>query len=789
MMNNRAERVAILLIAGLLLFSAAQSQIPAAKDFPAEPTDPFYKRNCTGIFTDIPLRINAGAGETVIKYLKGTNKNLQQADVMLNLVHDIESPGGRHLAFEQTYYGMPVFDSQLKVNLDRNSRIKSIFDNTWNPEAWDEQIVQDNFEKLDIARISAQFARQRSMEMNFVKSRKVLAVINDKPLALAEVELWDNRTDEHLLLLADNDLNIFMKRDLNTYKISTTATAMVFIPDPLTSAHVDYGDPYVDDSNRDVSVLNAQRMPVNIDVTFDGNVYRLENEFAVISEFSVPNVPPATSSTPDFSFTRAQSGFEDVNTFYHIIGFSKYVQSLGFDSLLRDPVYADPHALDGRDQSMFSPGFNGLQLYFGDGGVNDAEDADVVVHEFGHALSFSASPGTNNGQERQSVDEGIGDYLATSYSRAIDTFRWADMFTWDGHNEYWNGRTAAATTVYPDDLTSSIHSNGEIYNAALMKIWEDIGKEKTDRILLQSMYGLASNMSMKDAAMLLYDADTALYNGEHFCQIYRALVRRGLSDTFSTDLCRMVDPAIIVDAGSNKTICTGEEVSIGNESTYSGDYTYIWSPMEGIGSPFTLATPAFPSTTTFYTVEALYFDGTYNIDSVVVNVLNCDIEVDAGDDAVICVGDTVLIGSSASFQSDLAYKWIMDSSTVGVNDTNITRAFPNTTTDYILMAQMGDGSYNFDTVTVYVLPCDKIQVANSEGFKYGENLIITFPTGSGRNSVEVFDVTGKRIFNYTNLTDQIYTFSGRLLLPGVYVLRMKSEGDKATEKVVKLTGR
>ena len=340
-------------------------------------------------------------------------------------------------------------------------------------------------------------------------------------------------------------------------------------------------------------------------------------------------------------------------------------------------------------------------------------------------------------------------------------------------------------------MTSSIHANGEIYNSALMKIWEDIGKEKTDRILLQSLYGLESGMSMKDAAMLLYDADTFLYSGAHFCSIYRALVRKGLSDTFPTDLCRAIDTAIIVDAGGNKTICIGENISIGSDSSYNEAYTYIWTPIEGLGSPFTLVTPAFPTTTTFYTVEALYFDGTYNIDSVVVNVINCNIYVDAGDDVAICVGDTVAIGDAASFQNDLTYKWIEvgPDSTVSLPDSNVTQVFPGATTTYVLKAQMSDGSYNFDTVTIYVLPCDKIQVTNSEGFKYGENLVITFPSGSNKNSVEVFDVTGKRVFNYTGLIEQIYTLSGRLLLPGVYVLRMKSEGDKATKKVVKLTGR
>ncbi|HXH18983.1 MAG TPA: T9SS type A sorting domain-containing protein, partial [Chitinophagales bacterium] len=634
--------------------------------------------------------------------LKATNTNLQSPHTGLLVLHDIESPGGRHITFEQTFSGMPVFHSQVKVNLDKKKRITSIFDNSWNTMGWDAAFLKNEFETLNDRLIADYFKENRHLPSDFIKNRKVLAVLEEKPVALAEIELWDDKTDEHLLLLADNNLKLFLRRDLNVYW-RDNASARVFIPDPLTSAHRFYGSPYVDDSNNDVAVLHSERMPVTISVTFDGSNYKLENPYVAISEFSEPNVAPAESSTPSFDFTRAQAGFEDVNAFYHISVFNEYARSLGFDSLTDFQIFVDAHALNGNDQSMFTPHVFGPRLFFGEGGVDDAEDADVVVHEYGHALSDRAAPSTNNGMERQAVDEGLCDYFATSYSRSIDTFRWADMFTWDGHNEYWNGRTAITPRVYPADLQSSIHVNGEIYNHALTLIWEQIGREKTDRILLQSLYGLASNMSMKDAAMLLYDADSALYGGENFCVIYHALLRKGLTDSVPVAVCKRFNPAVAADAGSDTTICAGNVITLGNPASLNNYYRYNWMPETNLTSPLSLVTSASPTQTTIYTLEAIAFDGSYNTDQVTVNVLQCD-----------------------------------------------------------------------------------IRILNTERFISGEDLIITLPYNSTENSIEVFDIFGKRIFRYTGLAEQSYTFTGSLLPAGVYFFRIKSKGDKKTQKVVKV---
>ncbi len=635
----------LLIALALPVYFSSTAQIPWENDS-SQRHDLYAHRLCKSDFSKIPLEVKTDLSQAVIAYLKKNNVNLQPFESGITLVHDITSPGGRHLTYELSYDEIPVFQSQLKVNLDKHHVIGSIFDNTWNTAGWEKQKLKSEFENLDVEAITGYFQKERSLDAGSIKSRKVIAVLDEQPVALAEVEFLNVNTSEHLLLLVDNDLHIFLERELSVNShANATATAMVFIPDPLTSAHVEYGLPYVDNDDSDSPALSAQRKQVDIPVTFDGSVYRLENQYVIISEFDQPYIPPVQSATPDFSFTRDEAGFEDANAFYHLTVFSQYVESLGFNSLLSTRLTVDAHGKQGRDQSEFSYPNGELRLSFGEGGVDDAEDADVIIHEFGHALSYSASPGSNGGSvERLSLDEGIGDYLAASYSRAIDTFRWADVFTWDGHNEYFVGRTAVTQKVYPDDLElnwNNPHRNAELYSSPLMKIWETIGKEKTDKLLLQSLYSLAESMSMKDAAATLFMADEALYNSGNHCAIYFAFLERGLADHNAVleDTCVRVDKTITLKAGNDQTICKGDSAVLGDNSGSGNYYAYQWFPAEGLGSPDSPVTRAAPGSNTTYVLTASRLDRSYNTDSVQVNFLeSCFLNTDGfrfGDEAII----------------------------------------------------------------------------------------------------------------------------------------------------------
>ena len=247
-------------------------------------------------------------------------------------------------------------------------------------------------------------------------------------------------------------------------------------------------------------------------ITLVNGWFRLEGPYVKMKDISSPFDSVAKSADGNFYFTRDQQAFEDVMVYYHIDTFQRYLQGLGFMNLQNRPFPFDAHGYDNQDNSQFVP--DGLNSYirFGDGGVDDAEDADVIIHEYGHALSYAAAPGSNSGFERRGLDEGVGDYLAASYSRSMNAFNWAKIYTWDGHNEFWAGRDADITYPYSGSL-SNIYQIGSVWAAMLMRVEVRLGRTTTMKLAMQELYANVASQSMYDAARHLLDADTLLFAG------------------------------------------------------------------------------------------------------------------------------------------------------------------------------------------------------------------------------------------------------------------------------------
>jgi zinc metalloprotease ZmpB len=335
-------------------------------------------------------------------------------------------------------------------------------------------------------------------------------------------------------LIDAQSLEVLSTTDLGVYHHaaegpdSVACTGKIFSPDPLTATAATYGGSYQDDNDGDNAVLTAARVQVPLlGLAFNGNNYLLEGPYVRISDLENPSIAPVMSSTGSFDYTRNQSGFEDVMVYYHIDMYQRYLQSIGFTNLYDTVLNADPHGLSNQDNSHFIPqGFNS-RVAFGEGGVDDAEDADVILHEYGHALSYSALQGGNSGQERLGLDEGIGDYIAASYSRSVSYNLWKNTFTWDGHNEFWSGRSASTSQLYPPN-TTNIYTYGEIWATALMEVYGQIGRTASDRVIFQSLYSNAANLSLVDAAYIVLDADSLLYGGAHVQQYKNAFCARGI---------------------------------------------------------------------------------------------------------------------------------------------------------------------------------------------------------------------------------------------------------------------
>lgn len=464
---------------------------------------------------------------SVKNFLRNRLPNLKEQNVGLLLENQIQSPNGVHYRFSQTVNDRKIFRGSVKLNVGNEGNVLSLFDHTFevsdnvNSEFPEHQPYHDGLMVHYETPNNGRLDNYTLSEVYFPEGNELIPAIHLEVL---------ETTDRYYELVLNDEVRVIYQNDLLSYSApqDSIVTMWVFNPDPLTSANQNYGAPYADTFDQDVLELNAEREMVQAPVTFENDTFFLRNEYVVIKEFSLPSIDPAHSLTPEFNFTRAESGFEDVNAFYHITYFQVHIQTLGFNNIVDYPIEVDVHALNGSDNSNFNPGFNPPRLQFGEGGVDDAEDADVIIHEYGHAIMHAAAPGTNNGTERKALDEAAGDYFASSYSRHISDNRWEDVFTWDGHNEYWPGRSSVSSDHYPEDLNNNLYSDADIWSATLMEIWGDIGRNATDAIMIQAAYSFSEGMTMPQAAILFLQADTLLFGGANFTPIRQRMYDRGL---------------------------------------------------------------------------------------------------------------------------------------------------------------------------------------------------------------------------------------------------------------------
>lgn len=228
----------------------------------------------------------------------------------------------------------------------------------------------------------------------------------------------------------------------------------------------------------------------------------------------------AYSPTNTFSYTRDDDRFEQVMAYFWVNQAQEYLQSLGFGSTLR-PVNAESQ--DVRiDQYGVDNSFSWDKhdyLKFGKGGVDDAEDAEVIVHEYGHAVHDAQVPGFGSSLDAGSIGEAFGDYLAVTVGLDADRqYGWPVnapepcVMDWD---------STSYTSTVPhclrrldtgrvlEDRIGEVHFDGTIWSAALWDIRQryvalGLGSRRWDRTLIDSQFDYAPDTSFADAAQATY---------------------------------------------------------------------------------------------------------------------------------------------------------------------------------------------------------------------------------------------------------------------------------------------
>ncbi len=269
-------------------------------------------------------------------------------------------------------------------------------------------------------------------------------------------------------------------------------------------------------------------------------------------------------ASQSLDFDRSQPQFEEVNAYFQLDRAQRYLQSLGYTGSRRLVAYSipvDAHAANGTDNSYYiegSPPGRGT-LYFGDGGTEDAEDSDIMLHEFGHAIHDWIIPGALTGAssaQARAVSEGFGDYWSFSSTYALTIVSGRDPFCIGDWDTRCAGDDPSRNCAYPPgadclrrvDSTKTIadyidsndpgteHKNGMIWSSALREIfmalvrWHgaDEGKRISDTIVLESLFGLPPSPDFRTVAQSMIKADRQLRGGTEVDAICAAMTARGI---------------------------------------------------------------------------------------------------------------------------------------------------------------------------------------------------------------------------------------------------------------------
>jgi Zn-dependent metalloprotease len=175
-------------------------------------------------------------------------------------------------------------------------------------------------------------------------------------------------------------------------------------------------------------------------------------------------------------------------------------------------------------------------ITFGTGGVDDAEDNEVIWHEYGHAIQDDQVPGFGESEEAGAIGEGFGDYWAVTMSQATSpntaTTPWACVMDWDSTSYTTDTphclRRTDGPKIYPGDLDGEVHDDGEIWSHAIWDVNRALGRTAANRVILESQFYFTPDVSMPAAAQLTVTTARALYGARAAAKTRAAFQQRGI---------------------------------------------------------------------------------------------------------------------------------------------------------------------------------------------------------------------------------------------------------------------
>lgn len=466
----------------------------------------------------------------------------------LRVTDEIESLTGTHFVYTQFYSGLPVFDEHIKVSVNKNLQITNAGSNLEAVRA-----TRGGFDKQLESRDDAIAAAVESVggkvhpKLKPAAELGVISAAGNNPSRVYRVTFQTVQPSGSWEVLVNAQTGeVVRKRDRAFY---AKGKGRVFVPNPVVSSGK---FDFTDDDDKDTKFLNSQLKTVKLDyLDRSGN---LSGKFA--NTELTWTFQRAYNKKRKFYYTRSDDRFEEVMAYYWVTQATSRLRLLGYKNLLNRSIPIDVNYKIEVGEGEFEEDYNAFyspdakSLNFGTGGVDTAEDATVILHEYGHALLDAQAPNLASYSwiEADAIHEAFGDYWAASFIADSGPQRgaWnAYMATWwaAGMPTEWVEcytpgnlpclRRLDSEKHYPEDLDEYMepHANSEIWSACLWQIWEKLGKDQSDKLILESNFRLPPEASFADAAQAILSTNRDLYKGAREDELRKIFIDRGILES------------------------------------------------------------------------------------------------------------------------------------------------------------------------------------------------------------------------------------------------------------------
>jgi Zn-dependent metalloprotease/subtilisin-like proprotein convertase family protein len=513
----------------------------------------------------------------------------------LRLIGIREGLSGQHVRYQQTLHGVPVFGRFLTVSLpkDQRSPVPPLVTSRYRPR------IRAGPSAPSLTAQEALNAVGSSVSLLPGNLRGAVSV------DLFHYPIGGYKGEEHVLswqvvaptveplgswlfvLRADSG-EVLLRQNL-----LRSDSGQVFNPNPAKSSGGLIPPPDDCDSSGNESALSSEYASRTLRGINTGQD-RLIGEFVDLSAPGITGAykPAAAADEPSHNYAYGcdDDRFEEVMVYYHTDTLQRKIQSLGFSGasgIIDRPIPAHAHYVS--DCNAFYDPVS-LGMLFGDGDIcsssaDAAEDADVIVHEYGHAIQHDQVPGWGFGLEAwqaRAIGEGFGDFLPAAVFGDPCLGEWFSVGkTACGGSPglrsldnaaYYDGSSVINLPSWCSD-SSDPHCAGLVWGGALWDVVQALGGDQAARdtvltLVLDSQFYLDPQATFAEAAAAIRQSDTLLYGGTHVTTIDSTFSARGISSTgavsdFPYAYLRIIhsyrgdlDVHLQVGADVNSPVCT-----------------------------------------------------------------------------------------------------------------------------------------------------------------------------------------------------------------------------------------